>query len=147
MFRNIDSIVLSIPSAALGVVGVGMRYLEETEVPLIKEIGWFGSRSAIVLGTLCGAPLLVWTFAKAAFAKLLNGVTLEQCDTFKDLDNHCNQRLTLIFSGLPLYPIFCMHMPSIIRSTKHANELQQKMMEEVRLISNRVNESAQYWKW
>ena len=146
MIKEMDSILLCLPSAVCGALGVGMRYVEETEVPVIKEIGWLGSRSAIVVGTLCGTPLLVWTFAKAAFTKLCNGFTGGHFETLRGWEKHCNDRLNLVFQGLPLYPIFCMHMPSIIKSSENANELQQKMTEEIRLISNKISASAQHWK-
>lgn len=146
MIKEADSIILCIPSVTLGAFAVGMRYLEETEIPAIKQVGWLGSRSAIIAGTLCGTPLLVWTFAKAVFAKLLNGITLERSDSLKKIEKDCNDRLNLVLHGLPLYPIFCMHMPAIIKNSNNSNDLQQKMTEEIKQISDRINASAQYWK-
>ncbi len=145
MINNADSIVLCIPSAALG-AGIGMRYLEETDIPVLKDIGWLGSRSAIVLGTLGGVPLLIWSFAKAVFAKTLNSITLENFDALKSFDKGSDRKLNLVVDGLSLYPIFCMHMPNIIRGCKGSNELHEKMTTEIKLITDRVQASAQYWK-
>lgn len=145
MIKDLDSILLSVPSAVLGAVGAGMRYLEEIEKPVLKDIGWLGSRSAVVLGTLTAVPLLVWSFSKAVFAKTLNSVTLEKYEALKNFDSTCDARLNLVLHGLYLYPIFVMHLPEIIR-TQDSIDLQHRLTEDVRLISLKVHESAQYWK-
>lgn len=120
MLKNIDSVILSIPTIALGIVGIGMTCLEEADSPVIRDIGWLGSRSVILFGMFCGGPLIVWSYAKVIFSKLLNSLTSDKIETLKNLENHCNNTFKFAVDALKTYPAYCITLLSILK-IKRAN--------------------------
>jgi hypothetical protein len=83
VLREVDHVILGLPMFTCMAVGAAGGLLQQSSYKPVKTAGWFGTHTAIILGVVCGVPLLVYSIAKVAFATALNELTLNCFDCIR----------------------------------------------------------------
>lgn len=132
--RDADHFLLGLPMLACMTGGAVAGFLQQTSIEPLKAVGWLGKHTAIILGVASGVPLMVYSFAKLTFAKILNTVTWNHFECLKSFKEHAEWQfnVTLIaVSALPLIVIALPHLiPAAYKSYKTYKEC-QKIIDEL----------------
>ena len=124
--RESDTLILSIPPAIFVVIGGGCRYIEFSENPLWREIGWAGARIFPYVATLAGAPLVIHRFACSLILRITNLATRKQLKEIVDLTDFMDKRLILVSTALALIPIAVIYGPWIFKSSESIDQFVEK---------------------
>ena len=124
--RESDTLILSVPSLIFVAMGAGCRYIEFSENPVWREIGWAGARIFPYVATLAGAPLVIHRFACSLILRITNLATRKQLKEIVDLTDFMDKRLTLVLTALALIPVAIMYGPWIFKTTDSVEQFAEK---------------------
>lgn len=115
-FREVDHLLLSLPMLSCMAGGAACGFLQQLSYEPVKAAGWLGARVAIVLGVVCGVPLLVYSLAKLTFAKALNMLTLNQFESLKSFEEHSELQFNITLVTVSTLPLIVFALPHVIKT-------------------------------
>lgn len=124
--RESDTLILSIPPLIFAAIGAGCRYIEFSEKPVWREVGWAGARFAPYVATLAGAPLVIHRFVLALIMRITNIATRKQLKEVVYLSEFMDKRLAIVTTGLSLIPIAVIYGPWIFKSSDSVDQFIEK---------------------
>ena len=112
---SLDMLIFGSPMMPCSSIGIAGKVLEETELPILSELGWLASRSMIPLGMLSGIPLLVYSLAKTVIAKGLNGITFNQIKMLNKFSKFTEKQFMISAVAVSALPLFILSMPKAVK--------------------------------
>ncbi|CUI16166.1 hypothetical protein PNK_0538 [Candidatus Protochlamydia naegleriophila] len=83
---------------------------------MAREVGWLGTRCAIVLSLVSGVPLLVYSIAKVIVLDALNSGAGGKIEGLKKYSEESKLRLNISLIGVSALPLLILSGPALIRA-------------------------------
>lgn len=142
--REGDTLFLSIPSAIFTAFGAGCRYLEFSEQPAWREVGWAGARFFPYIATVAAAPLFIHRFACAIILRIVNHITGKQVDSVVNITEFMERRLAVVITAISMIPIIILNGPWIFKSSDNVYNFAAKSRAFYADTLNRFNNEARF---
>lgn len=143
--KYIDTAILSLPVVATSAMGAGFSYLAESKNSVKRSIGWFGSRTCMVITPLAGLPLLVYSLAKCMFLNLLAKLTFHKFQCLNKWAQESDLHFKVICFAVPTAIVVTPYMPQIIRGAQkayrtyqHYEPVVKRTIEQLKVFYNHV---------
>jgi hypothetical protein len=127
ILRDADHVILGLPMLTCMGIGAAGGLLQQFSYQPVKTAGWFGTHTAIILGIVSGVPLLVYSIAKIAFAKVLNELTLNRFDCIRSFKEHAEMQFTVTIVTVSALPLIVLALPHAIQGAYKAYQTYQEV--------------------